>query len=402
MPPRKATPSKPRALLGLELDHPGPAWSACGAGQRRTPTKLRGAADGADDPPSAKAKSPKRALASPAAVAKRAKSPKLFKSPGLKPSGAASLATESSFDVPPAKSPESAAKRVPKRLPDSTAQTARKQLAEPGLGEYWTAAGSRRKPLKAAATELRSASPAPARPGDAPPDRDAVSGAGEDGYDDDDEPVEFIGGGWSVNKALLACLICALASTLEQAARAGSVRARPVALFAAWGLASGAVSALWAKLLGWATLSLAVGVPRTVLTVLVDQAVMSTRRGGRRCIDGSHAAAVRHPLAPRRTAPHRCPPARPRFLRSRARPAPFAPAPPFLAHVTSSPIAAPLMNVTFVAFVCAGTQMDAHATRETVVARVPELVIFSLAVWAAAYIVRARARGTRHAARCSP
>ncbi|KAG8469101.1 hypothetical protein KFE25_007619 [Diacronema lutheri] len=322
MPPRKATPSKPRALLGLELDHPGPAWSACGAGQRRTPTKLRGAADGADDPPSAKAKSPKRALASPAAVAKRAKSPKLFKSPGLKPSGAASLATESSFDVPPAKSPESAAKRVPKRLPDSTAQTARKQLAEPGLGEYWTAAGSRRKPLKAAATELRSASPAPARPGDAPPDRDAVSGAGEDGYDDDDEPVEFIGGGWSVNKALLACLICALASTLEQAARAGSVRARPVALFAAWGLASGAVSALWAKLLGWATLSLAVGVPRTVLTVLVDQAVMT-----------------------------------------------------------------PLMNVTFVAFVCAGTQMDAHATRETVVARVPELVIFSLAVWAAAYIL---------------
>lgn len=306
MPPRRATPGKPRAITGLELDHPGPAWLV-GASRRGTPAKLRARADDDDElpkPKSAKkakspAKSPARAVTpkSPAVAAgKRIAKASPAKSPAKSPKAASPARGKSPAKSPAAKSaakpakaaaaksPTSATKRLPKPVPESTAQTARRQLAEASLGDYWTTSGSRRKSNGGSKVEtaVRSASPAPARAGDVPL-----------GYEED-EPVSSVGGGWLVNKVLLSCIICTLASAIEQGYRAGAVGARPLTVFAMWGVVSGLVSSLWAKVLGWATESLQVGLRRTVITVLVDQLVM----GARAAVPGGRDRTAQHARAP--------------------------------------------------------------------------------------------------------
>lgn len=321
MPPRKATPGKPRAVSGLELDHPGPAWSAGQGENRRTPAKPSAAADD-EQPKTANraktpAKSPARAAApkSPASAAgKRTKTPAkapaspkaaspakpAAKSPAKSPKAAAPARAKSPAAKPAAaKTPRASAARAPKPVPESTAQSARKQLNEVGLGDYWTAPSSRRKAAKA--EEARAGSPAAARPGDAPP-----------GYEDEDEPIYSVGGGWLVNKILLSCIILTLASAAEQLYRTRSVGARQLGTFAAWGVVSGTVSELWAKALGYATESLEVGTRRTVLTVLVDQLTMSARAAAR--------GAARHAVWPRAAG-------QPPVLTPRSRRAPRPPLP---------------------------------------------------------------------------
>mmetsp|Transcript_8051 Transcript_8051/g.18985 ORF Transcript_8051/g.18985 Transcript_8051/m.18985 type:complete len:350 (-) Transcript_8051:384-1433(-) len=257
MPPtRKATPGKPRALASLELDHPGPAWTeGDGTGrQRRTPAKAPA------EPgkwPAKPAKSPARAKTPPPPPA-RAKPP---------PTPPLRSETDDTPVKEPKMSPATARRVVAKPIPAGHAETARKQLAEDSLGDYWkSSAGSRRKSRgDEAKPPARAASPSPARPGEEPQAY---------GYEDD-EPITQIGGGWFVNKVLLTVAISLLASLITQLSLKRTVCPKVTFVFASWGLLQGTASTLWGKLLGWATESWEVGLRRTVATILIDQLVMN-------------------------------------------------------------------------------------------------------------------------------
>jgi hypothetical protein len=150
----------------------------------------------------------------------------------------------------------------------TVAKTAQRQLAEDGLGDYWTSTTAERRKSRGPAPR----SPSPAKPGQGP----SSSELELDEYYDDEE-VAQVGGGWLVNKVVLACLIYGLAALLVQAAvREGGLSAAQTAVFVGWGALGGAMSTLWAKLLGWATEDLEVGTRRTLITVAVDQLIMGT------------------------------------------------------------------------------------------------------------------------------
>jgi hypothetical protein len=264
--PLAKSPSK-----SLALDHLGPAWSEpTGESKRRTPARTR---------PVTKAASPsKPAAATPAARSKSAAKAAEREASAEEP---ARKSPKASPKASPTASPKASPVKVAKAMPVSVAKTAKKQLADDGLGDYWTATPqSRRKTAPA-----RAVSPVVARPGTTPP---KAFMAGELDADDD-EPIATVGGGWLINKVILSCLICTLASLVEQAAlRRAPVQLAAVGAFAGWGALSGAISTLWAKLLGWATESMRVGPARTTLTVLVDQLVMGARaKRNAPCVHGA-------------------------------------------------------------------------------------------------------------------